>query len=187
MKKIFGLSLLSFLLQFCSVEKQKFKAHLTTLNNNHSPMFHKMEKILGKDAASEDSLTSASANKFLNTFETNFNSFQPDKKIMVKLFALPLSGLKVKTIGGNWCSDTRYLIPRFCKVLHQLGIKPEQFDYYTVGKDKKALNDDFAKTQKVEKVPLIIVYNNDIEIGRIVENPIKTIEVDLYNMLTSKK
>lgn len=183
MKYLLGIFLVMGSAKYCSKSYPEYEKHLKTLNNTHAPMYHKMEKTLGKDAASTDSLTSAWANTFLNEFEKTFNAYYPYKPVMGELYAKKPYGLVVKAVGGNWCSDTRMQVPRLCKVLHLLGISPDNFDYYTVNKEKKPVNDDFASTVKIDRVPLIIFYIDGKEIGRIVENPQKSIEEDLLKML----
>lgn len=169
--------------KFCSKDTKVFLESQNKLNSGHPPIYHKMEKVLGMDAASSDSLTAANANKFLNNFEKVFNSYKTQPRIMGKLYKQPMQEVAVKVIGGNWCSDTRYQVPCLCKVLHQLHVSPDSFNYYTVDRKKKALRQDFATTQEITKVPLIVVFKRGVEIGRIVESPTKCLEKDLLTML----
>lgn len=183
MKSLLGIFLIMGSAKYCSRAFPEYDRHVKTLNNTHAPMYHKMEKILGKDISSADSSTSAWANTFLNEFEKNFDGYYPHKAVMAKLLEKKPDGLSIKVVGGNWCSDTRLQLPRVCKVLHLLGVSPDNFDYFTVDKQKKALSNDFASTIKIDKVPLIIFYVNEKEIGRIIESPKKSIEEDLLKML----
>ena len=55
-----------------------------------------------------------------------------------------------------------------------------------VDRDKKAGDCDINYL-KVELFPTIILYKEDIEVGRIVESPRKSLEEDLVNIIFSAK
>jgi hypothetical protein len=39
----------------------------------------------------------------------------------------------------------------------------------------------------IERVPTFIIYKNNIEAGRIIENPVTSLEQDILDILTGKK
>lgn len=152
----------------------------------HPAYVHHMEMILAPDMADDDSATSTWAKEFFSGFESGYRSCHPDIKVIEKLKRFADS-LEVKVIGGNWCSDTRYQVPRLCKVLAYAGMPEQKFGYFTVGKDKKALHDDFASVHPVVNVPTVVVFYGKQELGHIVEVPATTFETEILKLLTAGK
>lgn len=152
----------------------------------HSPYLHYMEGALAPDMASDDSLTAAHAKKMLTSFSSVYEKYKPSLKRVSQLKPL-LAGVKIRVIGGNWCSDTRRELPRLCKVLFLSGLPVDSFGYYRVDKKKKAIAPDFAAAQPVTKVPTVFVYKNNVLRGSIVEVPQKSWEADLLVMLKHEK
>lgn len=141
-----------------------------------------MEDALAADLASDDSITADYARRFLKGFEGVFRAYKPNKTIVKKLQPL-VSGLNIKVIGGNWCSDTRREVPALSKVLYYCGVPADSFSYYRVDKKKKAIDRDFAFDNAVTHVPTVYVYRHGKLLGTIVEKPAKSWEADLLKLL----
>lgn len=83
-------------------------------------------------------------------------------------------------ILGTWCSDSREHLPALMKVCDLAGIT----DIELIGVNHKKTSTGLdLSTYQIEYVPLIIVYVNGKEKGRIIESPKKSIEADLLNLL----
>jgi hypothetical protein len=149
---------------------------------SHPDYVHKMEILLATDMNSDDSATSKWATDMMQDFEPSFRNYSPSKSIAMKLRAQS-SGIAVKVVGGNWCSDTKRELPRLCKVLYYMGVPADSFMYYRVGEDKKAIEQDFAAIWTKGLVPDIVVYRNGKELGHIKEMPRKTMEEDLLQIV----
>lgn len=165
--------------RFCS----KTDKYAELDRQTHPDILHRLEMTLAGDLNADDSMTAASAQQFLNEFEKEFKTYQPDRKTCDKLTP-KLTDVNIRVIGGNWCSDTRREVPRLCKVLFYADFPADRFEYFRVNKQKKAIDDDFAATQPVTSVPTIFVYRNGQLLGSIVETPRKTLEADLLLMLS---
>jgi hypothetical protein len=112
-----------------------------------------------------------------------YQAYQPDAKAIETIKA-GLSGVEIRVIGGAWCDDTRKHVPHLAKVLDLAGFNQDMFQYHGVDKAKKPLNAyGYASKVAVSKVPLIVVFRNGSEIGRITENPKKSVEADLAQIL----
>jgi thiol-disulfide isomerase/thioredoxin len=85
---------------------------------------------------------------------------------------------------GTWCSDSRREVPRFIKIMESLGF--DNYHIYAVDRDKHSLNNE-AEGKNIELVPTIIFYENSEEIGRIIESPMETLELDMAEILNNKK
>ena len=85
---------------------------------------------------------------------------------------------------GTWCGDSRREVPRLEKIFIELGVDFNQVSIITVDRDKVSPNDE-QNGKDIRYVPTLIVKNNNIEIGRIVESPSSetaTLESDLFEI-----
>ena len=80
-----------------------------------------------------------------------------------------------------WCGDSENNVPPFIRILDEIG-ENIQVNYYVVDRKKKGEKYYFEKL-KVERVPTFIIFNDEKEVGRIIENPKKTLEEDLLDIL----
>jgi hypothetical protein len=85
-------------------------------------------------------------------------------------------------VMGIWCSDSREHVPRFFKVIYDAGFGQADVTMIGVDRKKQAAGIDIAY-YKIEKVPTIIVYSDEVELGRIIETPGVSVEADLARIL----
>ena len=96
-----------------------------------------------------------------------------------------LMGLQVDLYLGTWCGDSQAWVPRFLKLWAQLGLPEAQIrliglhqadDKYKQGpaQEEKGLN--------IHRVPTFIFKRNGQEVGRIVERPLNSLELDLAQL-----
>lgn len=120
---------------------------------------------------------------FTDMLYESYNGYTPDEG-KLKALSSAYAGCQIRVIGGSWCDDTRMHVPRLLKVLDMSGFTADDFSYSGVNKSKKPLNGNGpAAGMTIDRVPLIIVYRNGAEKGRIVETPRKSIESDLLDLL----
>jgi thiol-disulfide isomerase/thioredoxin len=70
--------------------------------------------------------------------------------------------------GGTWCSDTRFIVPKFFVLLDSAGISGDRVTLFGVDQKKKTIA-RLSETFNITNVPTIIVLKNGKEIGRVVE------------------
>lgn len=117
-------------------------------------------------------------------FEPEFNGYKPDADL-VKFLKANRKGLRMKIVMGFWCEDSQIYVPRMLKVLKDAGwdVEDDQVvKIYGVDVNKQAGFEGF-KALNITNVPTFIVYYNNDEIGRIVEAPKETLELDLANII----
>jgi thiol-disulfide isomerase/thioredoxin len=94
-----------------------------------------------------------------------------------------LKDVYITIVMGTWCSDSRREVPRFLKITDALNFSDENLSIYNVDRDMNT-GDDEIDDLKIEFVPTFIFFKNDVEIGRIVEAPTESLEIDMVKILT---
>ena len=105
-----------------------------------------------------------------------------------------LKNVRLTCVFGTWCSDSKREVPRFWRLLDDIGVPASALTMYAVGSSRfteemKIPNEvlDWSRDVKawydVTSVETIIVERGGREIGRIVEAPAKSLEEDLLDIL----
>jgi thiol-disulfide isomerase/thioredoxin len=84
---------------------------------------------------------------------------------------------------GTWCPDSRREVPRFMRILDLWQFPPGKVTFIGVDNTKLAPVGDFDRLE-IERVPTFIILKNNVEAGRIIENPETSLEQDIINILT---
>ncbi len=121
--------------------------------------------------------------KKTNWFNENFRKYKPDSNIMVKL-RQNLTGINFIIFGGTWCSDTKRELPAFLSILHQLNVGSNQYDIWMLDLKKESTYIN-PKLYDIQYVPTILIYKDGKEIGRIIEKPKETLEMDLLKIISN--
>jgi len=77
-------------------------------------------------------------------------------------------------------------LPKVLKILDFVDFPDDSLTLVNIDRRKKALTNE-VEGLNIELVPTIIVYENDKEIGRIIETPEGTLEEDLVKIVTDYK
>lgn len=115
-------------------------------------------------------------------YTEGFNAYQPDSYITGRLVSLIDSGLTITIVMGTWCSDSRREVPRFMKILDNLNFPVERLTFIGVDDVKISPVEEYFSLG-IQRVPTFIFYKNKIEAGRIIENPVTSLEQDMENIL----
>jgi thiol-disulfide isomerase/thioredoxin len=114
-------------------------------------------------------------------FNKAYNSYLPETQIVDSLLKFE-NNFTLTIVMGTWCSDSRREVPHFYKLLDLLKFPEEKVTLINVDRKKDGIDIDIFNL-KIELVPTFIVYNNNVEIGRIIETPINLLESDLLQIL----
>ncbi len=118
-------------------------------------------------------------------FKQHYDEYAPDSAVIVNLKE-QLSGLHYVIVIGTWCGDSKRETPHMVKVLDLAGIKKNKIEFYGVDRMKKC-PDGATDQYNITRVPTLIVFDGGNELGRIVETPRKTTELDLIDIAKKKK
>ncbi len=144
---------------------------------------------LGKKGSGEEMLlgamTRAQLYKQFPLWECAARDYAPNPSIMEQLRG-KAARFDIIVFLGTWCKDSRRWVPQFLKVYDGLTGTNVSLALYGVDRDK---NDGkgMAKKYRVKRVPTMIVLREGREVGRIVENPEKSMEADLLAIVEGAK
>ena len=83
---------------------------------------------------------------------------------------------------GTWCPDSRREVPRFMKILNIWQFPATKLTFIGVDNAKLSPVGEYNSLD-IQRVPTFIIYKNNIEAGRIIENPTTSLEQDIVNIL----
>jgi hypothetical protein len=112
-----------------------------------------------------------------------FDAYQPVQEVIDKLALTDKENLTIKIVMGTWCPDSRREVPRFMKIIDLIGFPSDKITIIGVDNTKNAPIGDF-EALGIERVPTFIFLENKVESGRIIENPVTSLEQDMLNILT---
>ncbi len=110
----------------------------------------------------------------------NEYSFNPEIIELLKTKSDKLTSVNI--YFAFWCGDSENNVPPFMRILDEMGIKGTKVNYFHANRKQPGDKYYFEKLN-VERVPTFIIFKDGKEIGRIVENPKKTLEDDLLEIL----
>jgi thiol-disulfide isomerase/thioredoxin len=119
-----------------------------------------------------------SKDDFSKWFNNEYSNYQVDKVILNNDLSKYFD--KVIVFLATWCGDTRRELPRFVKISETLSFKNVEVIYYALDGEKNTDDIDVSEFD-INYVPTFIFYKEDVEIGRIVEQPKNSIENDILN------
>jgi thiol-disulfide isomerase/thioredoxin len=114
-------------------------------------------------------------------FKAAYNDHILDSIALKELEPL-LDGIQFKVFIRSCCSDSQREIPALYKILDNTNFNYDQLDMIALSHDKDT-PDGLEKGFDIEYVPTIIVFKDDTELGRFVEFPQETLEMDLLAII----
>ncbi|MBN2727820.1 MAG: thioredoxin family protein [Bacteroidales bacterium] len=121
---------------------------------------------------------------FGDNFDIEYDLYTPDPDVMANL-GLYNGDYNIIIVLGSWCGDSREQVPRFLRIIDMLGLTDNAIRIIAVDRTKSA--GDLEKEPEValntERVPTFILINEGIEMGRIIETPEETLELDVLKIL----
>jgi len=114
-------------------------------------------------------------------YEQDYEIYKPDSQVVDQLKSIT-GNVYITVVLASWCGDSKEQLPRFMKVLDQIGFNMDYLTLIGVDSHKTAREIDVIPFN-IERVPTFIIYRDEKEAGRIIETPIETLELDLLNIL----
>ncbi len=123
-----------------------------------------------------------SSKKLMNdhqSFMQSYQAFQLSESDIADVKAWP-NDLHIDVYFGTWCHDSQREVPHFLKILAE----KTELSNRLIGLDyEKSEPNGTAKSHSIKYTPTFVVYQNNKEIGRIVERPKVSLAADISAML----
>jgi len=116
-------------------------------------------------------------------WQNNYTEYEIDQAVLEKIKSALGEDLKIDVYLGLWCRDSVNNVPKFIKIIDAVGPENLSVNYFTVERSDKQGTPYFVTELKVERVPTFIFYRDGTEIGRIIENPEKSMIEDFLAIL----
>ncbi|MBT3300700.1 MAG: thioredoxin family protein [Candidatus Marinimicrobia bacterium] len=114
-------------------------------------------------------------------FKAHYENYELDKELS-KVVADFMKGITIEIFMGTWCGDSRREVPRFYTILDQINFPNEAQAISFLDRNRENPQGD-EKGKNIHHVPTFIFYQDSVELGRIIESPIESLESDLFNIL----
>lgn len=115
-------------------------------------------------------------------FNSNYHNYKFNVNVINEIKPV-MKDVKFKVFIGTWCSDSKRQIPRFYRLLDEIGFNKDAVELVAMDKSKSTPQ-NLEKGLNIFRVPTIIALKKGKEINRIVEIPVHSLETDLLNILT---
>ena len=115
-----------------------------------------------------------------------FDEYTLNTDAINKLLEINKDGVSIKIVMGTWCPDSRREVPRFMRVMDIWQFPVSKITFIGVDDAKRSPVGEYVSLD-IKRVPTFIIYKNNIETGRIIENPTTSLEQDMVNILTGMK
>ena len=111
-----------------------------------------------------------------------YDEYQFNSSAINKLQDISKDNLSIKIVMGTWCPDSRREVPRFMRILDIWKFPVSMITFIGVDNAKLSPVGEYDKLD-IQRVPTFIIYKNNVEAGRIIENPTTSLEQDMVNIL----
>jgi thiol-disulfide isomerase/thioredoxin len=119
-------------------------------------------------------------------FDNEFDKYNIDDEAFIELGKIGLDSIDIIIVMGTWCSDSRREVPRFMKIIESLGYEEKRLRFIGVDSFKEAPVHNYDSLN-IERVPTFIFYDDKIELGRIIEYPLTSLERDMISILNKRE
>ncbi len=116
-------------------------------------------------------------------FDIYTKRYQPNAEA-IKYLSEIQDSVTIHVLFGTWCHDSKKQIPAFMKTLEEANNPKIKVEYIAVNR-KKAEPKAVVERWGLKLTPTFIIVRRNKEFGRIIEEPITSIEGDLVDILKS--
>lgn len=127
------------------------------------------------DLSKEDILTKCP------DWKAEIASYIPNQEAIEKLKSIQFQ-VNIEIFLGTWCPDSVRNVSAYFKIVEMANNPLFMTTYVGIPRDTDS-RQPLIKGKNIKKVPTFIISINNQEKGRIIENPIKSIEEDLLDII----
>ncbi len=115
------------------------------------------------------------------SWEDKISSYSPNKEVIKKLRSVDQEVI-IEVYLGTWCPDSVRNVSAYFKIMDMVDNPHLTTKYVGLPRDKDARK-PYIKDKNIVRIPTFIALINNQEKGRIIENPTRSVEEDLYEII----
>ncbi|WP_169315736.1 thioredoxin family protein [Haliscomenobacter hydrossis] len=119
-------------------------------------------------------------------YNPGHQNYTPNPAIEAQLKQQNTASISIKIVFGSWCGDSKRELPRMMKLLNKINFPAQKITLIGVDNADSTYKQSPGREDRglhVFRVPTFIVYENGVEINRINESPVESLERDLLKIL----
>jgi thiol-disulfide isomerase/thioredoxin len=123
-------------------------------------------------------------------YTKNFAAYEPNSEVVNAIKKANPSKYSVKVFFGSWCGDSKRELPKMTKLLEKLSFPAKNLTLIGVDDSTDVYKQSPQREEaglNIFRVPTFIFYENNKEVGRIVEYAAETMERDLLKIFSKKE
>lgn len=127
---------------------------------------------------------------FKSWFDEGYNNYKPDEEIISQLKNIDLKDCTITIFFATWCGDSHREVPRFIKLLDDINFSESAVTFVALSGDNETFKQSPTHEEQgkhIYRVPTFVIYKDTVEVGRIVEFPVISLEHDLLSILKGEK
>jgi hypothetical protein len=125
---------------------------------------------------------------FDSWYTKNYESYTVDSNAAARLKPL-LKNKRFLLFMGTWCGDSRREVPRMYKVLDQCQINASRIQLINLNNSDTSYKQSPGHEEQglnIRRVPTLLIFEKDREVGRIVESPVTSLEKDMLAIVSGQ-
>lgn len=115
-------------------------------------------------------------------WEEEAAAYSPNPEIIEGLKLVKFE-VKIEVILGIWCPDSKKNVSAYIKIMDMINNPLITTTLVGIPKEKEARK-PYTEGKNILRVPTFIIIIDNEEKGRIIENPVKSIEDDLLDLIS---
>lgn len=125
---------------------------------------------------------------FDSWYSKNYEAYRVDTNTAAQIKPL-LKNKKFLLFMGTWCGDSRREVPRIYKILDYCKVNASQIQLINLNNSDTAYKQSPGHEEQglnIRRVPTLLIYENKLEVGRVVESPVTSLEKDLLAIVSKQ-
>lgn len=125
---------------------------------------------------------------FNGWYTTNYAAYTVDSNTANQAKSL-LKNKRFLLFMGTWCGDSRREVPRMYKILDYCQVRPSRIQLINLNNSDTAYKQSPGHEEQglnIRRVPTLLIYEGQREVGRIVESPVTSLEKDILAIVTGQ-
>jgi thiol-disulfide isomerase/thioredoxin len=125
---------------------------------------------------------------FDNWYTKNYEGYTVDSNTAAQIKPL-LQHKQFVLFMGTWCGDSRREVPRMYKILDYCRVNPSRIQLINLNNSDTAYKQSPGHEEQglnIRRVPTLLIFENNREVGRVVESPVTSLEKDILAIVSGK-